>query len=127
MSWSSEQTKLKQTDPERYAQFRAKKNKVWEQIKSNPERHEKYKARKRRVWRSKGARPRKIVGRIKLRFLALQRDGFQCRYCGRKPPEVILEVDHVFPKSKGGIDGLENYKTACRECNAGKADVILTI
>lgn len=60
------------------------------------------------------------------RFMALRRDGFTCQYCGRKPPEVRLHVDHVHPRSKGGRNELDNYVTACSECNQGKgAHVIL--
>jgi len=36
------------------------------------------------------------------------RDKFTCQYCGRKAPEVVLEVDHVFPQSKGGKDEMDN-------------------
>ena len=54
-----------------------------------------------------------------------QRDNFTCQYCGRKSPEAILEIDHRFPKSKGGEDNIKNYITSCQECNIGKGDVIL--
>ena len=40
----------------------------------------------------------------KLRFEVFKRDGFQCAYCGKTPPEVSLEVDHIQPKSKKGKD-----------------------
>ena len=56
----------------------------------------------------------------KIRFEVFKRDGFQCCYCGRKPPEVILECDHVNPKSKGGEDDIDNLITACFDCNRGK-------
>ena len=61
----------------------------------------------------------------KLRFSILLRDDFTCKYCGRKPPEVILEIDHIFPKSKGGKNKLDNYVVACRDCNQGKSDILL--
>jgi len=60
-----------------------------------------------------------------IRFEVLQRDNFTCTYCGRKPPEVELEVDHIFPKSKGGNDTKDNLTTACWECNLGKRDKVL--
>jgi len=63
--------------------------------------------------------------RLKLRFEILKRDNFTCQYCGRKSPEVILEIDHIYPKSKGGLDKAENYITACSDCNVGKGDSIL--
>ena len=55
-----------------------------------------------------------------LRFEVLRRDGFACTYCGRKPPEVELHIDHVTPASLGGQDVPENLRTSCVDCNAGK-------
>lgn len=40
----------------------------------------------------------------KIRFEVFKRDHFRCCYCGSAPPSVILEVDHIDPKSKG-IEG----------------------
>lgn len=56
----------------------------------------------------------------KTRFEVFKRDSFTCQYCGRKAPDVILEIDHVHPKAEGGTDDLMNLITACRECNRGK-------
>src|SRR5688572_10656762 len=56
----------------------------------------------------------------KLRFTIFARDGFQCQYCGRTPPAVVLEPDHVVPVSAGGADTEENLITACFDCNRGK-------
>jgi len=50
---------------------------------------------------------------------------FACTYCGRTPPAVTLEVDHIHPSSKGGTDEHENLITACFDCNRGKGDVEL--
>lgn len=54
------------------------------------------------------------------RFEVLKRDGFACRYCGRKAPEVTLHVDHVVPRAKGGSDDPSNLVAACSACNQGK-------
>lgn len=62
----------------------------------------------------------------KTRFEVFKRDGFQCAYCGKTPPEVALEVDHVDPKSLGGLDDINNLITACFECNRGKRNIPLT-
>jgi hypothetical protein len=62
----------------------------------------------------------------KLRFEVFKRDGFTCQYCGRTPPVVILEIDHVMPKSKGGPNDVNNYLTACYDCNRGKGNRELT-
>jgi hypothetical protein len=57
-----------------------------------------------------------------LRFEIFKRDEFVCRYCGNRPPRVILEVDHVIPVSKAGTDEPENLVTTCRDCNRGEKD-----
>ena len=56
------------------------------------------------------------------RFEVFKRDKFTCQYCGASAPDVILEVDHIKPVSKGGGNDLMNLVTACRECNRGKTD-----
>ena len=61
----------------------------------------------------------------KMRFEVFKRDGFQCVYCGKCPPAVVLEVDHIEPKSKGGKNDINNYVTACFDCNRGKRDIPL--
>ena len=61
----------------------------------------------------------------KLRFEVFKRDGFTCRYCGKKTPAVVLEVDHIIPRSKGGEDEIENLATACFACNRGKGAGLL--
>lgn len=43
--------------------------------------------------------------------------GNQCAYCGSKE-EITL--DHVVPKTNGGIDISRNVICACRKCNASK-------
>lgn len=63
----------------------------------------------------------------RLRFEIFKRDGFTCRYCGRNPPTVVLNVDHIMPVSKGGTNDLDNLITACFDCNSGKSDKELTI
>lgn len=68
--------------------------------------------------------PSAVAGRKKVsnrvRFAIFKRDSFTCRYCGRKPPQVRLELDHVIARAEGGPESAENYATACSECNAGK-------
>ena len=61
----------------------------------------------------------------KMRFEVFKRDGFRCAYCGRTPPVVTLEVDHIQPKSRGGKNDINNYITACFDCNRGKRDIPL--
>lgn len=60
-----------------------------------------------------------------LRFEVFKRDSFKCQYCGRSAPDVILEVDHIVPVSKGGNNDLLNLVTSCRDCNRGKSAKML--
>ena len=54
----------------------------------------------------------------KIRIKVLQRDAYTCAYCG----DVANEVDHIYPKVKGGEDTLDNLVAACRTCNIKKKD-----
>lgn len=63
----------------------------------------------------------------KLRFDVFKRDGFQCQYCGSCPPEVVLELDHITPVSKGGTNQIDNLLTACFDCNRGKSNGLLEV
>ncbi len=56
------------------------------------------------------------------RFEVFKRDKFTCQYCGRKPPVVVLNIDHVLAISAGGDGGVMNLLTACEDCNSGKSD-----
>jgi HNH endonuclease len=62
---------------------------------------------------------------LSARFEVFKRDGFTCQYCGRKTPDVVLEVDHVIPRAADGGDEPENLVTACFDCNHGKAARLL--
>lgn len=59
------------------------------------------------------------------RFEVFKRDGFSCQYCGRTPPTVTLEVDHIIAIANGGEDRRDNLISACFDCNRGKSDVPL--
>ena len=53
-----------------------------------------------------------------VRFEVFKRDKFTCQYCGASAPDVILEIDHIRPVSKGGTNDILNLVTACRDCNS---------
>lgn len=65
-------------------------------------------------------RPKQRVKYSKQNVFA--RDRWTCQYCGAKKEIAELTVDHVKPRSQGGITCWENVATACQECNSAKAD-----
>ena len=36
--------------------------------------------------------------------------------------EVLMTKDHIIPRSKGGIDDINNYQTMCKLCNEAKGN-----
>lgn len=60
--------------------------------------------------------------KLKTRIKVFERDNYTCQYCGAKPPEAILHIDHIVPWSKGGTNDMSNLITACSLCNLGKSD-----
>ncbi len=48
------------------------------------------------------------------------RDAFECQYCCIRPGIAQLNIDHVFPRSRGGATSWENLVTSCRSCNLRK-------
>lgn len=61
----------------------------------------------------------------------LDTHGHACIYCGKRPPEVRLELEHMVPRElaeKHGvlddlIDSVHNLAPACPECNSGQRAV----
>lgn len=60
-----------------------------------------------------------------LRFKVLRKFGFSCMACGRKPPDIILHVDHVKPRIKFPELQLDkdNLQVLCEDCNLGKRHI----
>lgn len=63
----------------------------------------------------------------RIRFEVFKRDQFTCQYCGKHPPEVMLECDHIVPVVEGGGNDDSNLVTACQDCNRGKAAIPLEV
>jgi 5-methylcytosine-specific restriction endonuclease McrA len=51
-----------------------------------------------------------------------KRDKYTCQYCGKQPGPSELTIEHVQPKSRGGISSWTNCVLACVECNKSKAN-----
>lgn len=55
----------------------------------------------------------------------LQRHRYCCAYCNR-PLEESYHMDHVFPVSLGGSNGIGNLVPACPDCNVSKSNWFLS-
>ncbi len=52
-----------------------------------------------------------------------KRDNYTCKQCKasvKKEPNLLLEIDHIIPLSKGGITAKDNLQTLCWRCNRSK-------
>jgi len=81
--------------------------------KINEQKYQEWRKQEKKSYRENPVPP-------KVRFEILKRDNFTCQYCGKKAPEVILEVDHIEPYSKTKNNHPDNLITACKDCNRGK-------
>jgi 5-methylcytosine-specific restriction endonuclease McrA len=54
------------------------------------------------------------------RFNIYARDNNTCQYCGRRLPRTELNLDHVNPRSRGGLSTWENVVCSCHSCNRRK-------
>ena len=57
----------------------------------------------------------------KMRFAVFSRDHNRCRRCGSTRN---LEVDHIYPISKGGKTEMKNLQTLCHRCNVRKGNSV---
>lgn len=60
-----------------------------------------------------------------LREAIKKRDNYTCCICGNsvyKEPNLLLEVDHIVPISKGGKTEASNLQTLCWRCNRTKSN-----
>lgn len=51
-----------------------------------------------------------------------------CELCGARPSQnaqVVLDIDHIKPSSKGGSDDIENLQVLCSKCNRAKGNNLL--
>lgn len=65
----------------------------------------------------------------KLREFIKKRDNYTCCNCGNSiyvEPNLLLEIDHIIPVSKGGCTEEKNLQTLCWKCNRSKSDKIIS-
>jgi 5-methylcytosine-specific restriction endonuclease McrA len=55
------------------------------------------------------------------RAALMRRDNYRCAYCGHHAETI----DHVVPRSRGGLHAWENCVASCTKCNHQKADRLL--
>lgn len=71
----------------------------------------------------KSAAGQRALMTSKLRQRIKKRDGFTCKQCGasiQQEPNLLLEIDHIIPVSKGGLTTEDNLQTLCWRCNRKK-------
>lgn len=76
---------------------------------------------------SKSAAGQRALMTSKLRQHIKERDNFTCCACGlstAQEPNLLLEIDHIIPVSKGGLTTEENLQTLCWRCNRSKGNKI---
>ena len=69
------------------------------------------------------AKEQRILMTKKLRDLIKRRDNFTCCNCGNSTyaePNLLLEIDHIIPVTKGGRTVEENLPTFCWTCTRAK-------
>lgn len=72
-----------------------------------------------------------LLANVRIPRLALQptrtnimlRDEETCQYCGKHSRELTL--DHVVPRSRGGLSTWENLVASCKACNGKKGNRLL--
>ena len=55
----------------------------------------------------------------------LLRDRNTCQYCGAILSSSEMTLDHVLPRSKGGLSTWENLVACCHDCNRRKGNQLL--
>ena len=63
----------------------------------------------------------------KLREFIKKRDNYTCCNCGNSihaEPNLLLEIDHIKPVSKGGYTVESNLQTLCWKCNRAKSNKV---
>lgn len=72
----------------------------------------------------KGTRPYKQAMKY-AKYKVYLRDNGDCQYCGNHVPRAKWQLDHVHPRSKGGITTWTNVVVACPGCNQSKGNKTL--
>lgn len=74
---------------------------------------------------AKSAAGQRALMTAKLRSFIKERDNHTCQQCKASvavEPNLLLEVDHIIPVSKGGLSEIGNLQTLCWRCNRTKSN-----
>ncbi|MCL2444512.1 HNH endonuclease [Candidatus Saccharibacteria bacterium] len=66
----------------------------------------------------------------RLREEIKKRDAYRCKRCGvsvSDEPNLLLEIDHITPLSRGGMTTEKNLQTLCWRCNRSKGAKLVDI
>lgn len=69
------------------------------------------------------AKEQRALMTSKLRAYIKERDNYTCCQCSNSvyaEPNLLLEIDHIIPISKGGLTKEDNLQTLCWKCNRSK-------
>lgn len=85
----------------------------------------------REIRRRESAAGQRALMTTKLRELIKERDEYTCQNpsCGlsiMEEPNLLLEVDHIIPISRGGLSEPDNLQTLCWRCNRAKGSKMIT-
>lgn len=79
---------------------------------------------------SKSAAGQRALMTAKLREFIKRRDGYACKSCSvsvAAEPNLLLEVDHIVPVSRGGLSEVTNLQTLCWRCNRTKSNKVVAV
>ena len=73
-----------------------------------------------KIWKHRATDREAISGSI--RYQVLLRAGRRCEMCGASVADKAIDVDHIIPRSLGGLNDISNYQALCWECNTNKGN-----
>jgi len=73
-----------------------------------------------KIWEHRATDREVISGSV--RYQVLLRAGRRCESCGASVSEKAIDVDHIVPRSLGGLNDISNYQALCWECNTNKSN-----
>jgi len=73
-----------------------------------------------KIWEHRATDREAISGSV--RYQVLLRAGRRCESCGASVADKAIDVDHIVPRSLGGLNDISNYQALCWECNTNKGN-----